>query len=406
MLKKSLFFVFILALAAAGGGYYWFSYHASGSSESEGQAQDAPQGRAQPVSVITLEQQQVNFTHTLPGRVSPYRQSQVRPQVDGIITERLFEEGAHVEKGQQLYQIDDARYRAALNSAIADLKSAEANVKAVESRANRYKELVKINAVSAQEYDDAKAQLDQAKAAIAVAQAAVDVAQVNLDYTKVYAPIAGRIGKSFVTEGALVTANQEQHLAVITQLDPVYIDMQQSGSDVDFLRNRIIGQNNIPVTVILNEATGERYEHQGTLKFSEVTIDESAGSIALRALMPNPDGVLLSGLYVRATLDLGAEETLLVPQRATMRQPDGSLQLWIVDDNNTAQPRTVQVEQARGSDWVVQGGVKAGDTIIVKGYQKVGPGAAVAPEAWEQGGQHSAQSQSGKAEATDTTQQD
>ena len=177
------------------------------------------------VAVYEVKPHIISLKYELPGRITPYRQSQVRPQVDGIIIERLFEEGANVEKGDQLYQIDDKRYAAALNSALADLESAKANVKKVESLASRYKELVKIDAVSQQEYDDAKAEVDQAKAAIAVAEAAVDLAQVNLDYTKVYAPISGRISRSFVTEGTLVTANQEQFLATITQLDPVYVDM-------------------------------------------------------------------------------------------------------------------------------------------------------------------------------------
>ncbi|MCE7886631.1 MAG: efflux RND transporter periplasmic adaptor subunit [Alphaproteobacteria bacterium PRO2] len=360
---------------------------------------DAVSATARPpqaVAVLELKPQTISFTHQLPGRVSPYRQSQVRPQVDGVITGRLFEEGTDVKSGQQLYQIDDARYKAALNSAIADLKSAEANVKAVKARTKRYEELVKIKAVSQQEYDDVKAELDKAVAAIAVAQAAVDVAQVNLDYTKVYAPISGSVGRSFVTEGALVTANQQQSLATITQLDPIYVDMQQSGSEAIHLRSRIAGKESIAVHLILDDKTGKDYPRDGTLKFSEVTVDETTGSIALRALMPNSDGLLLPGMFVRAILDLGQSDVLLVPQRASIRTPEGGLTVWVVDEAGKAQPRPIQVEQAYKDDWIVTGGLKAGDIVIVEGYQKIGPGAPVSPTPWKQDGQPRAETPSGK----------
>lgn len=379
-MKKTLTLL-IMAFALIGGGWYWWS--SAHQTEEHGAGALGGAMPPQAVAVLELAPETITFSHELPGRVSPYRQSQVRPQVDGIITERLFEEGADVEKGQQLYQIDDARYEAALNSAKADLKSAKANVKTVEARAKRYEDLVKINAVSEQEYDDVRAQYDQAKAAIAVAQAAVDLAQVNLDYTKVYAPISGRISRSFVTEGTLVTANQAQNLATITQLDPVYIDMQQSGSEALHLRSRMMGKETIPVKLILDDKTGKGYPHDGTLKFSEVTIDETTGSIALRALMPNPNGVLLPGLFVRAGLDLGQNEVLLVPQRATTRTPEGNLTVWVVGADNKAQPRPIEVEQAYKDSWVVAGGLKAGDAVIVEGYQKIGPGAAVSPTPWE-----------------------
>lgn len=378
---KKLPIVLAVAALVVLGGFYYLSQ--------EGHAEDsaaAAQGSAPPpqaVSVMSLKLEKVTFTQQLPGRVSPFRQSQVRPQVDGIITERLFDEGADVEKGQQLYQIDDARYKAALNSAIADLNSAKSSVKAVEAKAKRYEDLVGINAVSQQEYDDVKAEYDQAKAAIAVAQAAVDLAQVNLDYTKVYAPIAGRISRSFVTEGALVTANQSQNLATITQLDPVYIDMQQAGAEAMQLRTRVMDKASVPVSVILNEKTGEMYDHEGSLKFSEVTVDETTGSITLRALVDNPDDVLLPGLFVRTVMKLGEEEVLLVPQRATTRAADGSLSAWIVDADGKAQPRSIQVLRAFEDSWVVTSGLEAGDKVIVEGYQKVAAGAAVSETEWQ-----------------------
>lgn len=377
---KKMFPILILAALLAMGGWYWLFSLDNNGVPGQGAVSGMP---PQAVAIIELQPQTISFTHELPGRIQPFRQSQVRPQVDGIITERLFEEGVDVARGQQLYQIDDARYKAALNSAKADLASARANVKTVEARARRYEDLVKINAVSEQEYDDVKAQFDQATAAIAVAQAAVDLAQVNLDYTKVYAPISGRISRSFVTEGALVTANQSQHLATITQLDPVYVDMQQSGSQALQLRARMAGKGAIPVNLVLDDETGKEYSQEGTLKLSEVTVDETTGSITLRALIPNPDGLLLPGLFVRATLDLGEDDVLLVPQRASVRTPEGGLTVWVVDENDKAQPQHVQVEQAYKESWIVRSGLKVGESVIVEGYQKVGPGASVSPTPWK-----------------------
>lgn len=379
-MKKFLLIALIVIAALGGGFFYWQSHSAH--AEDGGAAAGEGQPQAQPVSVTQIQEQQITIKQTLPGRVSAFRQSQIRPQVDGIITERLFEEGAEVTKGQQLYQIDDARYTASLNSALADLKSAEANVKTVKAREKRYKDLVKVKAVSQQEYDDIKAELDQANASIAVAQAAVDLAQVNLDYTKVYAPIDGRISRSFVTEGALVTANQAEHLATITQLDPVYIDMQQSGSAALKLRQKLMRKNTVPVSLILDEKSGQRYANHGVLKFSEVTVDETTGSITLRAIVPNPDGLLLPGLFVRAELDLGEETALLVPQRATTRKADGTLSVWIVDADNKAQQRAITTSDAYEEYWIVESGVEAGDKLIVEGYQKVAPDMAVAPEEW------------------------
>lgn len=378
-MKKNILVALAVAAVLVGAGWYYWSSHSEQKHQSTG-----AQNRAAPaVATLELEMESISLQYVLPGRVSAYRQAQIRPQVDGIITERLFEEGANVERGQQLYQIDDARYKAALNSAIADLNSAQANVKAVDSKAARYKDLVKINAVSDQEYDDIVAQLDQAKAAVAVAQAAVDLAEVNLEYTKVYAPITGRISKSYVTEGALVTAGQSQNLAIITQLDPVYVDMQQSGTEAMMLRSRMIGKENIPVSIVTNEKTGKEYGRKGTLEFSEVTIDESTGSVALRALMPNPDGILLPGLFVRASIDLGEEEVLLVPQRAATRSPGGDLSVWVVDSDNRARQRQIQVDQAYEDNWIVTDGLSEGDRVIVLGYQKVADGAEVISEPWK-----------------------
>ncbi|BFT32238.1 efflux RND transporter periplasmic adaptor subunit [Alteromonas sp. D210916BOD_24] len=354
------------------------------SNESGPTQQGGQQGMPAPsVSVITLIKQPVVHEMVLPGRVSPSRQSQVRPQVDGVITERLFEEGAHVEKGQQLYQIDEARYLAQLNSAKADLKSAQANLKTLEAKARRYDDLVSKNAVSKQEFDDVIAQKEQAQAAISVAEAAVDVAKVNMGYTKVYAPISGRISRSYVTEGTLVTTNQSQQLATITQLDPVYIDMQESGTSILTLRQTMRSQGSMDVELTVDEATGKRYAQTGSVKFSEVTVDESTGSVTLRAEMPNPEGILLPGLFVKGHVITGREQALLVPQRATTRQPDGSLSVYVVSQHNEVEGRTLEIGKIYRDQYVVLGGVNEGEKVIVTGYQKVKPGAKVNATQWQ-----------------------
>ena len=378
MLKRIVIAILLLAAITGASWYYWYAtYH-----QPTNPRTTSPQS-AQPVSMMTLTPQTIVLTQSLPGRVSAFRQSQVRPQVNGIIIGQLFEEGTTVQQGQQLYQIDDTRHRAALASAEADLKSAEARVKTLEARERRYQNLVQSDAISRQDYDDVKAQLDQARADIAVAQAAIATSQVNLDYTKVYAPISGQIGRSFITEGALVTANQQQPLAIITQLNPVYIDIQQSGVMAIEARKQITELPNISVRIYLNENQGSLYNHIGQLKFSEVTVDESTGSVTLRAVIPNPDGILLPGLFVRAVLDFGTKENvLLVPQRATIRNPDGSLRVWVIHDDHSVESRSIQISGAHESHWVVTEGLQANEKIVVEGYQKIGPGTKVSPSPW------------------------
>jgi len=345
---------------------------------SQGQAQQP----APTVSIMILEKQSVDISMDLPGRVTPFKQSQVRPQVDGVITKRFFEEGAQVKQGQQLYQIDDARYRAQLNSAHADVKSALANQKTMQAKAARYKDLVSRNAVSKQEYDDVIAQNAQANANISVAEAKVTVAKVNVDYTKVYAPIDGQISRSYITEGALVTGNQAQQLATITQLNPIYVDMQESGAAILELRREMQQKQALPVSLLVNETSNELYSQQGQLKFSEVTIDQSTGAITLRAIMPNPDGILLPGLFVKARVHVGSKDAVLVPQRATMRQADGSLTIYLVDTNNQVIAKKISPIKSIGSDYVVTGNLDSGEQLIVTGYQKVKPGATVNAVPW------------------------
>ncbi|MCU7554752.1 efflux RND transporter periplasmic adaptor subunit [Alteromonas sp. ASW11-19] len=358
-------------------------------SDAEQPAKAGAQGQSRPapkVSVTTISRQPVAMDMVLPGRVTAFRQSQIRPQVNGVITERLFEEGASVEKGQQLYQIDDARYKAQLNSAIADLRSAEANLKTLQAKARRFEDLVGRNAVSQQEYDDVVAQKDQAQAAIKVAEAAVELARVNTDYTKVYAPISGQISRSYVTEGTLVTASQSQQLATITQLDPVYVDMQESGQAVLTLRRAMQKNDALPVSLTLDETMEGKYPHTGTLKFSEVTVEQSTGSVTLRALVPNPDGLLMPGMFVKAHVTTDQRDALLVPQRATTRQADGSLTLSVVNDEQKVETRTVQTAGMYRDQYIVTGGVSEGERVIVTGYQKVQPGTQVNASEWQPAG--------------------
>ncbi|MDC8829583.1 efflux RND transporter periplasmic adaptor subunit [Alteromonas gilva] len=356
--------------------------------EQSGSAQGAGQAPAPMVSVVELKPQQVDNIIALPGRVSPLRQSQVRPQVQGVITERLFEEGAYVEKGQQLYQIDDTRFVAELARAKADLASAEANRKALSARLKRFKDLLSSDAVSEQEYDDALAQAEQADAQISIAKAAISLAQVDLDFTKVYAPISGQISRSFTTVGTLVSANQAQQLATITALDPIYVDMQQSGKGILTLRRAMQEQGTLPVQLVLDDVTGEQYEYPGELKFSEVTVDETTGAVALRAEFSNPDSLLMPGMYAKAIVRLSSSPQLLVPQRAATRQPDRSLLVMVVNAQNEVEPRTLTIAGSYGDQYIATGGVTAGDRVIVAGYQKVQPGAKVNTQPW-QGAQQS-----------------
>ncbi|OJX70257.1 efflux RND transporter periplasmic adaptor subunit [Magnetospirillum sp. 64-120] len=338
------------------------------------------------VNVLTLVPKTVPLSTELPGRTSAYRVAEVRPQVSGIVQKRLFEEGSQVKAGQQLYQIEPATYQAALQSAQADLVKARASLKSVEAKAERYADLVKINAVSKQEYDDIVASLDQAKAAILVAQAQVDTARINVGYTKVYAPIDGIIGKSSVTEGALVTANQTTQLATITQLDPIYVDVSQSSSDLMRLRQAMAaGQvqkgsaDQAPVTLTLDGST-QAYPHAGQLKFSDVTVDPSTGAVQVRAVFPNPDKLLYPGLFVRARVEQGARDgAVLVPQRALVRNADGSASVWVVGDDNKVTPRPVVTKQVVGDSWLIDQGVSGGERIVVEGLQKIRPGAEVRP---------------------------
>lgn len=353
----------------------WSLYFSKMGQPHQGMANQGPM----PVTVIRLETEK-NRTHIeLPGRVVAFKEAEIRPQVTGIITERLFTEGSEVKQGQQLYQIDPAPYQAAYDSAMADLAKAQANVQSISAKNKRYQELVKIEAISKQEYDDVQAELAQANADVAIASAAVDQTKINLDYTKMYAPISGRIGKSTVTKGALVTANQPETLTRITQLDPVYVDMTQPSSQLSDMRGQASGTNELPVLLFLENETTP-YPHQGKLQFSDITVDQTTGSVLLRAIFNNPQGTLLPGLFVKTQTLLKETDSLLIPQKATTRSADGSLNAWVVDDKNIVSPRPIMAEKAVGDKWLVQKGLQAGDIVIIEGFQKIAPGTVITPQ--------------------------
>lgn len=337
------------------------------------------------VSTISLQPTSIADRYELPGRITAYKQSVVRPQVDGIIVERLFEQGSVVSKGQQLYQIDATRYNAVLNSANANLVSIQSQLASIEARAKRYRDLSSSNAISRQDFDDAEAEYKSALASIAVAKAEQQLAQIDVDYTRVYAPISGRISRSRVTEGALVTANQAQELATITQLDPIYVDMQYAGNDprLSSLSSLMAQGERFPVTVYAAKNTkGEVNAMQGALKLAEVTMDETTASTTLRAEIPNPDGWLRPGMYVRAEINLGEKMAFVVPQRATTRTPRGTLSIMLVDGEGNVEQRIISEVSQLENQWVVLDGLNKDDSLIVEGYQKVAPGEKVKTLPW------------------------
>lgn len=373
-MRRAAFFTSLMALSS-------LSLLLSGCGEGSGGNQH-PAGE---VGYVTIEPQRLQLTTELVGRTSAVRISEIRPQVNGIVQKQLFEEGALVKAGQQLYQIDPALYKAAYDSALADLAKANANVKTARAKAARYKDLVAVNAVSRQDYDDVVATLAQSEADVASAKAAVDTARTNLGYTKVFSPISGRIGKSSVTEGALVTANQTTALTTVTQLDPIYVDVTQSSTDLlklkrDIALGRIEGsETGTPVTLKFD--TGETYDETGTLRFSGVVVDEGTGTVQLRAAFPNPREELLPGMFVRAVIGQGSiAQALLVPQQGVVRNPDGSAAVWIVGADNKLKKQVVTAERTIEDKWLVTKGVKAGDRIVVEGLQKLDmPGASPKP---------------------------
>lgn len=378
----ALFRPILLALAAATA---LASCSGGSSSPGAGAVPTAPE-----VRVVSLAPQSVTLTRELPGRTSASLVAEMRPQVTGIVKQRLFSEGGTVKAGEALYQLDDATYRADVASATAALARAEATLATAGLNARRSAELVKIDAVSRQDDESATAQLKQAEADVAVARAALERSRILLDYARISSPIAGRIGRSAVTQGALVTANQAQALATVQQLDPIHVDVTRSSAELLELRRQVADGRmkeaaGLPVEIVLED--GSRHRHPGKLTFSDVTVDPGTGTYTLRVVVPNPGSVLQPGTYVRAIVGSGVREGgLLVPQAGITRDPKGNATALLLDSKGKVEQRAVKVSQTVGDQWLVEEGLSAGDRVIVEGLQKVRPGvtakaAAPAPAA-------------------------
>ena len=347
---------------------------------------DAAQSVKQPqqVTVVTLRAQPVSLTRELPGRTAAFLVAEVRPQVSGIVKRRLFTEGAFVKAGQPLYELDDAPYRATYNNARASLQHALASAEAAHLTAKRDAELITIDAVSQQDNENAIAASRQADADVVAAQAAVDSAAVNLAYAHIASPITGRIGKSSVTQGALVTQNQTDAMATVQQLDPIYVDVNQSSSEWLQLRQAIdsgrvqAGSAGASAQIVLEN--GSPYAHEGKLQFADVTVDPTTGQFLLRAIVPNPNYMLMPGMYVRAIISEGTmPKGLLVPQQGIARDPKGNATALVVDAQSKVQTREVRVARTVGDQWLIDDGLAAGDRLIVEGVQKIQPGMEVQP---------------------------
>lgn len=357
----------LLALAGCGGGA------GDGGRGGEGTLQ---------VGYVVVQRTSVPIVQELTGRTAAYETSEVRPQVSGVVRARLFTEGGMVSAGQTLYQIDPAPFEAALAQARANLAAATASRDAARTRADRYRPLAEMEAVSQQEYTDALAAARQAEAAVEQARAALRTAEINLRYTRVPAPISGRIGRSLVTAGALVTANQDDPLTTIQRLDPIYVDIRQSSAELLALRRALAAGGAVPAStgVRLELEDGSEYAHPGTVQFSEVTVDPQTGTVTLRARFPNPEGLLLPGMFVRAIFAQAVNtEAILVPQAGVSRDPRGNATVLVVGRDNKVVQRSVTAVRAVGQNWVVTAGLNAGDRVITEGTARVRPGEVVRP---------------------------
>jgi len=368
MFSRILLIAATLALAACG----------------QGDAQDGARGQRGPTQVgfVVVQSTSVPLQSSLGGRTVAFETSEVRPQVSGLIRSRNFAEGAFVTKGQPLYQIDPRLYQAAVNQAQANVASARATLDAAQVRARRYKPLAEMEAISKQDYTDAAAQARQAQAAVAQNSAALDTARINLRFTSIPAPISGRIGRSLATVGALVTANQQDPLAVIQRLDPMYVDIQQSSADLTKLRHALAmggvepGSTQVPLKL----EDGSDYGYTGTVQFSEVMVNESTGTVTLRAKFPNPQNILLPGMFVQALFTSAVDPNVfLVPQAALQRDIGGDAYVFIVGAGNKAERRKVVADRTFGADWVVSGGLRPGDKVITQGTANLKSGAPIKP---------------------------
>ncbi|NIJ22449.1 membrane fusion protein (multidrug efflux system) [Sphingomonas naasensis] len=353
----------------------------SGGGDAQKKGGRGQSGPAQ-VGYVVVQPSSVPLVTELSGRVTAFQTSEVRPQVAGIVQRRLFTEGTIVRAGQTLYQIDPSLYQAQASQAQANLQSARASAEAAKIRAERYRPLAKMEAVSQQDYTDAAAQARQADAAVAQNNAQLRTAQINLRFTRVPAPITGRIGRSLVTEGALVTGNQADPLAVIQRLDPIFVDIQQSSAEMLALRKAMAkgGLTPASATVRLRLEDGSEYSQTGTVEFSEVMVNENTGTVTLRARFPNPEGILLPGMFARASFAQAIDhQAFLVPQAGLSRDPRGNATVWVVGPGNRAIARTVVATRTEGANWVVTQGLAPGDKVIVQGTANLRPDAEIRP---------------------------
>ncbi|WP_025996165.1 efflux RND transporter periplasmic adaptor subunit [Pseudomonas viridiflava] len=340
------------------------------------------------VGVLSVQAQRVVFSTELPGRTAPFMIAEIRPQVSGIVQKRSFTEGSTVKAGQVLYLIDPATYRATYNSDLAALAKAEASLTSVRLKNERYKELAALDAVSRQDYDDAVSSLGESRADVASAKANVESSRINLAYTQVNAPITGRIGKSGITPGALVTANQTSTMATIQQLDPIYVDVTQPSAALLRLKKSLSNgeiqkSGATAAKVRLKLEDGSLYPLEGTLEFSDVTVDQDTGAITLRAVFPNPNADLLPGMYVRAVLEEGfKEQGLLVPQQAVSRDSTGKPMAYVVGKDNTLERRELTTDRAIGDQWLISRGLHVGDQLVVDGQQRASAGVKVKTVPW------------------------
>ncbi|HCU06369.1 MAG TPA: efflux transporter periplasmic adaptor subunit [Holosporales bacterium] len=343
-----------------------------------------------PVSVFSVQKKSINFYEELPARAVPYLVAEIRPQVTGIIIDKLFEEGSYIEKGQPLYQIDANLYLAKYNSAIADLTKKKSTLTTITAKASRYSKAVKIGGISKQNYDDILAELSAAKADVGIAEAALETAKINLSYTKMLSPVTGWIGKSEVTKGALVTANQEKAIARVTQLDPIYVDILQQSDDQNNSIRFLKDEQKLNAVTLLLANQDSPYNHKGTIQFTDTTVDPSTNSILLRIIFPNPDKILLPGLFVRAKMKTLTIEGIPVPQRSTIINADGSKKVWVIDKDNKAIPRTIIAKKMIEDSWVVESGLESGEDIVYEGIQKLKPNITVTPSRFQESGRSDA----------------
>ncbi|MFE1572321.1 efflux RND transporter periplasmic adaptor subunit [Comamonas odontotermitis] len=352
---------------------------------SEKKAVEAPAAKATEVGIITVQPTAQSLMAELPGRTSAFMMADIRPQANGIVEKRLFTEGAQVKAGQVLYQLDDRSATAAVNSAQAAVAKAKATAQTARSNAARNAELVKIDAISRQVYDDSQAAVAQTASDVAVAQAALDNAKVNLQYTRITSPISGRVSTSSVTPGALVTANQTAPLTTVVQLDPMYVDFTQSSTEMlqlqrDLAAGRFqkVDGDQIPVRIRLDDGT--QYPHTAKLKFAGVIVNATTGTVTLRAQVPNPDGMLMPNMYVQALLPTAvAPDALLVPQQSVTRDLTGRASVMVVSQDDKIEKRPLEIDRAIGNQWLVGSGLKAGERVVVDGFQRVKVGDKVNP---------------------------